>query len=97
MNRQPRTSCVTPYTELTDGAAEAVKTIFASFTAIEDASEAVSVIIAAGIVPAALEMLDELMIRAINEGTGAYRHDHGLLTLVDVANSNNANLMLKIS
>src|SRR5213594_4143828 len=52
-------------------AAEAVKTILASFTAIEDASEAVSAIIAAGIVPAALEMLDKLMIRAINEGTGA--------------------------
>lgn len=33
----------------------------------------------------------------INEGTGAYRHDHGLLTLVDVASSNNANLTLKIS
>jgi hypothetical protein len=33
----------------------------------------------------------------INEGTGAYRHDHGLLTLVDVAKSNNANLTLKIS
>src|SRR6059036_3068219 len=32
-------------------AAEAVKTILASFTAIEDASEAVSTIIAAGIVP----------------------------------------------
>ncbi|MEK7386903.1 MAG: FAD-linked oxidase C-terminal domain-containing protein [candidate division NC10 bacterium] len=52
-------------------APEAVKTILASFPAIEDASEAVSAIIAAGIVPAALEMLDELMIRAIEEGIGA--------------------------
>jgi len=26
MNRHPRTSCVTPYTELTEGAAEAVNT-----------------------------------------------------------------------
>ena len=52
-------------------AAEAVKTILASFTTIEDASEAVSAIIAAGIVPAALEMLDELMIRAIKQGTSA--------------------------
>src|SRR5438128_4066193 len=41
--------------------AEAVKTILASFTAIEDASEAVSAIIATGIVPAALEMLDAVM------------------------------------
>src|SRR4030095_7402266 len=45
-------------------AAEAVKTILASFTAVEDASEAVSAIIAAGIVPAAREALDELHIRA---------------------------------
>jgi glycolate oxidase len=52
-------------------APEAVKTILASFPAIEDASEAVSAIIAAGIIPAALEMLDELMIRAIEEGIGA--------------------------
>src|SRR5574341_348430 len=52
-------------------APEAVKTILASFPAIEDVSEAVSAIIAAGIIPAALEMLDELMIRAIEEGIGA--------------------------
>src|SRR5213596_1349875 len=51
--------------------AEAVQTILASFGSIEEASEAVSAIIAAGIIPAAREMLDELMIRAINEGTGA--------------------------
>jgi glycolate oxidase len=50
---------------------EAVKTALATFGSIEDASEAVSAIIAAGIVPAALELLDEPIIRAINEGTGA--------------------------
>src|SRR5258705_2967595 len=67
-------------------AAEAVKTILASFTAIEDASEAVSAIIAAGIVPAALEMLDGLMIRAINEGTGAgYPKAAAALVLVELA------------
>src|SRR5204862_757836 len=65
--------------------AEAVKTILASFSAIEDASEAVSAIIAAGIVPAALEMLDELMIRAINEGTGAgYPKDAGAVLLIEL-------------
>jgi glycolate oxidase len=48
-----------------------VKTVLAAFASIEDASEAVSAIIAAGIVPAALEMLDEAVIRAINEGIGA--------------------------
>jgi len=51
--------------------AEAVKTVLASFTSIEHASEAVSAIIATGIIPAALEMLDELMIQAIEEGIGA--------------------------
>ena len=66
-------------------AAEAVKTILASFTAIEDASEAVSAIIAAGIVPAALEMLDELMIRAINEGSGAgYPKDAAAVLLIEL-------------
>src|SRR2546426_879434 len=66
-------------------AAEAVKTILASFTAIEDASEAVSAIIAAGIVPAALEMLDELMIRAINEGTGTgYPKDAAAVLLIEL-------------
>src|SRR3990167_8399321 len=52
-------------------APEAVKTILASFPAIEAASEAVSAIIAAGIIPAALEMLDEPMIRVIEAGTHA--------------------------
>ncbi len=65
--------------------AEAVKTILASFRSIEEASEAVSAIIAAGIVPAALEMLDELMIRAINEGTGAgYPKDAGAVLLIEL-------------
>ncbi len=50
---------------------EGVKTVLASFSSIEDASEAVSAIIADGIIPAALEMLDEVMIRAIEEGVGA--------------------------
>jgi glycolate oxidase len=66
-------------------AAQAVKTILASFTNIEDASEAVSAIIAAGIIPAALEMLDELMIRAINEGTGAgYPKDAAAVLLIEL-------------
>src|SRR5258706_7828971 len=52
-------------------AAEAVKTILPSFPAIEDAAQAVSASTPAGIVPAALEMLDELVIRATNEGPGA--------------------------
>jgi glycolate oxidase len=48
-----------------------VKTALASFPAIEAASEAVSAIIAEGIIPAALEMLDEPMIRVIEAGIRA--------------------------
>jgi glycolate oxidase len=51
--------------------AEAVKTALASFTSMEGAAEAVSAIIAAGMTPAALEMLDAVIIRAINAGSGA--------------------------
>jgi glycolate oxidase len=48
-----------------------VKTILAAFRTLVEASETVSAIIAAGMTPAALEMLDEAIIRAINAGTGA--------------------------
>src|SRR5215470_6964073 len=48
-----------------------VKTLLASFSAIEDASETVSAIVGAGITPAALEMIDEVFVRAINKGAGA--------------------------
>ena len=50
---------------------EGVKTALAAFSSIDEASEAVSAIIAAGITPAALEMLDEIVTRAINQGVGA--------------------------
>jgi glycolate oxidase len=47
---------------------EAVKTVLASFGSLVAASHTVSDIIAAGITPAALEMLDAVIIRAINAG-----------------------------
>ncbi len=66
-------------------APEAVKTALASFRSIEEASETVSAIIAAGIIPAALEMLDALMIRAINDGTGAgYPEDASAVLLIEL-------------
>jgi glycolate oxidase len=49
----------------------AVKTALASFASLEVAAGAVSAIIAAGMTPAALEMLDEVMIGAVNAGVGA--------------------------
>jgi glycolate oxidase subunit GlcD len=44
---------------------QAVKTMLADFTSVEDASRTVSAIIAAGILPAALEMMDNATIRAV--------------------------------
>jgi glycolate oxidase len=52
-------------------APEAVKTALATFDSIEIASAAVSAIIAAGIVPAALEAMDEPIIRAVEAGVRA--------------------------
>jgi glycolate oxidase subunit GlcD len=45
--------------------APAVKTLLADFTDVNDASRAVSAIIAEGLVPAALEMMDGAIIRAV--------------------------------
>ncbi|MBM3460122.1 MAG: FAD-binding protein, partial [Armatimonadetes bacterium] len=46
---------------------QAVKTMLAVFDTLEDATNTVSGIIAAGIVPAALEMMDNLIIQAVEE------------------------------
>ena len=43
----------------------AVRTLLAEFTEVNDASHAVSAIIAAGVMPAALEMMDREIIRAV--------------------------------
>jgi glycolate dehydrogenase FAD-linked subunit len=52
-------------------APEAVRTAVATFESIEAASAAVSTIIAEGIVPAALEAMDEPIIRAVEAGVHA--------------------------
>jgi glycolate oxidase len=64
---------------------EAVKTALASFRTVVDASETVSAIIASGMIPAALEMLDEAIIKAINAGTGAgYPENAGAVLLIEL-------------
>src|SRR5919106_1330908 len=64
---------------------EAVKTVLAAFATVVDASEAVSAIIAAGIVPAALEMLDEAMVGAINAAVGkVYPDGAGAVLLIEL-------------
>lgn len=50
---------------------EFVRTLVADFLDVEDAGNAVSAIVAAGIVPAAVEMMDSLAIVACEEATGA--------------------------
>ena len=65
---------------------EGVKTLLASFASIDDASETVSAIIANGIVPAALELIDEFFVRAIEEaGIGAgYPKGAGAVLLIEL-------------
>ena len=64
---------------------EAVKTLLASFSTLDDASETVSAIIAAGIIPSALELIDEFFVRAIEEGIGAgYPKGAGAVLLIEL-------------
>ena len=64
---------------------EVVKTLLAVFDTVEDASQTVSDIIASGVIPAALEMMDHLSIQAVEQATRAgYPTDAGAVLLVEV-------------
>jgi glycolate oxidase subunit GlcD len=65
---------------------EAVRTLLADFTSIDDGARAVSAIIATGIVPAALEMMDGPTIRAVEASIYAagYPADAAAVLLVEV-------------
>ncbi|ETW91995.1 MAG: hypothetical protein ETSY1_45765, partial [Candidatus Entotheonella factor] len=64
---------------------EAVKTILGTFATVSDASNAVSGIIGAGIIPAALEMMDNLTIQAVEAATGAgLPLDAGAVLLIEL-------------
>jgi glycolate oxidase len=64
---------------------EAVKTLLAVFPSIETASNAVSAVIAAGNVPAAIEMMDNTAIIAVEAAKQAgYPTDAGAVLLIDV-------------
>jgi glycolate oxidase len=66
-------------------AGEAVKTALATFASIEVASQAVSAIIAEGIIPAALEAMDEPVIRAVEAGIKAgYPTDAKAVLLIEL-------------
>ncbi len=63
-----------------------IRTLLADFTAIDDAASAVSAIIAAGIVPAALEMMDAKITQAVEDFVGAgFPRDAEAVLLVEVA------------
>jgi glycolate oxidase subunit GlcD len=62
-----------------------VRTLLLDFTSIEDAAATVSGVIAAGIVPAALEMMDSEITRAVEDFVGAgYPRDAAAVLLVEL-------------
>src|SRR5207249_6893251 len=64
---------------------QAVKTVLAVFDRIEQASAAVSAIIARGLTPAALEMIDQLTIQAVEDAFGAgYPRDAAAALLIEL-------------
>jgi glycolate dehydrogenase FAD-linked subunit len=64
---------------------QAVKTVLAVFDQIEQASAAVSAIIARGLVPAAIEMIDHLTIQAVEDAFGCgYPRDAAAALLIEV-------------
>jgi glycolate oxidase len=63
----------------------AVATLLLDFTSIDDAAATVSAIIAGGIVPAALEMMDAEITRAVEDFVGAgYPRDAAAVLLVEL-------------
>ncbi|HMH52356.1 MAG TPA: FAD-linked oxidase C-terminal domain-containing protein [Candidatus Acidoferrum sp.] len=64
---------------------QAVKTVLAVFDAVPKASAAVSAIIARGLVPAAVEMIDQLTIQAVEDAFGCgYPRDAAAALLVEL-------------
>ena len=62
---------------------EVTRTFFATFPSTDEAGQAVSGIIAAGILPAAIEMMDRLAIEAAKAATGLDWPDVGAALLMD--------------
>ena len=64
---------------------QAVKTVLGVFDEIDQASNAVSAIIARGLVPAAMEMIDALTIQAVEDAFGCgYPRDAAAALLIEV-------------
>ena len=64
---------------------QAVATMLAVFPGVLEASRAVSAIIAAGLVPAALEMMDALVIEAVEAAYGfGFPADAGAVLIIEL-------------
>ena len=64
---------------------QAVRTVLAVFNEIDQASEAVSAIIARGLIPAAMEMIDQLTIQAVEDAFGCgYPRDAAAALLIEL-------------
>lgn len=65
---------------------EAVKTIMALYDTVEDASDTVSSVIGAGIIPAAMEMMDQLAMQAVDKSNYyvGYPRDIEAVLLIEV-------------
>jgi glycolate oxidase subunit GlcD len=65
---------------------QSIKTLLAEFMTVTDASRSVSAIIAGGILPAALEMIDRATIRAIEDSifAGGFPTDVAALLIIEV-------------
>ena len=64
---------------------EAIKTMLAIYDRLEDASNTVSAIIAEGIVPATLEMMDNLVLKAVEESVHAgYPMDAAAVLIIEL-------------
>src|SRR6266705_1321721 len=70
----------------------AIRTLLADFGSLRTAGEAVSAVIASGIVPAALEMMDQSCIRAVEDSVYAagYPRDAAAVLLVELDGSSEA-------
>src|SRR5438034_1732286 len=64
---------------------QAVKTVLAVFDEIDRASEAVSAVIGRGLVPAAMEMIDQITIQAVEDAFGCgYPRDAAAALLIEL-------------
>ncbi|NEO83974.1 MAG: FAD-binding protein [Spirulina sp. SIO3F2] len=68
---------------------EAIQVLLADFATIEAAGQAVTAIIGAGIIPAGMEMMDNLSINAVEDvvALGCYPRDAGAILLVELDGS----------